>query len=124
MSNPGPAHWTAVKHVFRYLNGTRSLGITYHKGGEIEPLAYSDADWGSDTNDRKSISGYVFIMSTGPISWQSKKQPMIALSSMEAEYMAESLATWQIIWLRSFTAELADQGAVLQRPLYTIYNIN
>src|SRR6202522_2415405 len=99
MSNPGPAHWTAVKRVFRYLNGTRSLGITFHKGGEVEPLAYSDADWGSDQNDRKSISGYVFIMSAGPISWQSKKQPTIALSSMEAEYMAESLATRQIIWL-------------------------
>src|ERR1700678_4784584 len=95
MSNPGPAHWTAVKRVFRYLNGTRSLGITFHKGGEVKPLAYSDADWGSDQNDRKSISGYIFIMSAGPISWQSKKQPMIALSSMEAEYMAESLATRQ-----------------------------
>src|ERR1700678_3294264 len=96
MSNPGPAHWTAVKRVFRYLNGTRSLGITFHKGREIEPLTYSDADWGSDQNDRKSISGYVFIMSAGPISWQSKKQPTIALSSMEAEYMAKSLATRQI----------------------------
>src|SRR6202522_1703715 len=119
MSNPRPAHWTDIKHVFRYSNGTRSLGITYHKGGEIEPLAYSDADWGSDANDRKSISGYVFIMSEGPISWQSKKQPTIALSSMEAEYMAESLATWQIIWLRSFTAEL---GIPYSRP--TILNVD
>ena len=99
MSNLAPAHWTAVKLVFRYLNGTRSLGITYHKGGEVKPLAYSDADWGSNINDRKSISGYMFQMSAGPISWQSKKQPTIALSSMEAEYMAESLATQQIIWL-------------------------
>ena len=55
MSNPGLAHWTAVKCVFRYLNGTRSLGIIYHEGGEIEPLAYSDADWGSNANDQKSI---------------------------------------------------------------------
>src|ERR1700678_470687 len=69
ISNPRPAHWTAVKCVFRYLNGTRSLGITFHKGGGVEPLAYSDADWGSDQNDRKSISGYIFIMSAGPISW-------------------------------------------------------
>src|SRR6202522_2135585 len=119
MSHPRPAHWTAVKRVFRYLNGTRSLGITFHKGGEVEPLAYSDADWGSDANDWKSISGYVFIMSTGPISWQSKKQPTITLSSMEAEYMAESLATWQIIWLRSFTAEL---GIPYSRP--TILNVD
>jgi hypothetical protein len=106
MSNPGPAHWSAVKRVFRYLNGTRDLGIIYRKGGEVEPLAYSDADWGANVNDRKSISGYVFQMANGPISWQSKKQPTVALSSMEAEYMAESLATRQIIWLRTLTAEL------------------
>ena len=106
MSNPAPAHWMAVKRVFWYLNGTRSLGITYYKGGEVEPLAYSDADWGSKANDQKSILGYVFQMSAGPISWQSKKQPTIALSSMEAEYMTKCLATQQIIWLWSFTAEL------------------
>ena len=96
----------AVKQVFWYLNGTCSLGITYYKEGEVEPLAYSDADWGSNANDRKSILGYMFQMSAGLISWQSKKQPTIALSSMEAEYMAKSLATQQIIWLWSFTAEL------------------
>ena len=106
MSNLAPAHWTAVKRVFRYLNGTRDLGVIYSKEGEVEPLAYSDADWGSDANDRKSISGYIFQMSAGPISWQSKKQPTIALSSMEAEYMAESLTARQVIWLRSLTAEL------------------
>src|SRR4029453_18521445 len=43
LNNPGPTHWTAVKHVFRYLNGTRNLGIVYRKGGEVEPLAYTDA---------------------------------------------------------------------------------
>jgi hypothetical protein len=106
MSNPGPAHWSAVKRVFRYLNGTRDLGIIYSKGGEVEPLAYSDADWGANMIDRKSISGYVFQMANGPISWQSKKQPTVALSSMEAEYMAESLAARQVIWLRTLTTEL------------------
>ena len=106
MSNPGPAHWSAVKHVFRYLNGTRDLGIIYHKEGEVEPLAYSDANWGANMNDWKSISGYVFQMANGPISWQLKKQPTVALSSMEAKYMAESLATRQVIWLWTLTAEL------------------
>ena len=65
-----------------------------------------DADWGANVNDWKSISGYVFQMANGPISWQSKKQPTIALSSMEAEYMAKSLAMWQVIWLQTLTAEL------------------
>src|SRR6202041_582180 len=66
----------------------------------------SDADWGVNMNDRKSISGYIFQMANGLISWQSKKQPTVALSSMEAEYMAESLATRQIIWLRTLPAKL------------------
>jgi hypothetical protein len=51
LSNPGPAHWTAVKRVFWYLNGSQDLGIIYTKGGEVEPLAYSDADWGANVND-------------------------------------------------------------------------
>ena len=106
MSNPGPAHWAAVKHVFRYLNGMQKLGIIYRQGREVEPLTYLDANWGSNINDRKSISGYVFQMAGRPISWQSKKQPTIALSSMEAKYMAESLVTWQVIWLWTLTAEL------------------
>ena len=46
MSNPGPAHWSAIKHIFRYLNSTHDLGIIYRNGGEVKPQAYSDADWG------------------------------------------------------------------------------
>jgi hypothetical protein len=106
MSNPNPTHWAAVKRVFRYLNGTRTLGITYEAGGEFEPLAYSDSDWGSNPNDRKSISGMVFLSCEGPISWTSKKQPTVALSTMEAEYMATSLASRQALWLRNLTKEL------------------
>ena len=113
MNNPGPAHWTAVKRVFRYLNGTRNLGIVYRKGGEVEPLAYTDADWGSNPNDRRSISGNVFILALAAITWQSRKQPTIALSTMEAEYMAESLAARQILWLRMVFAEL---GFHLAKP--------
>src|ERR1700678_3451436 len=105
-SNPNPTHWTAVKRVFRYLNGSRDLGIIYRTGGAIEPYAYSDADWGSNQNDRKSISGNVFMMAGGPIFWTSKKQPTIALSSMEAEYMATSLITRSAIWLRTLFAKL------------------
>ena len=51
MSNPNLSHWTAMKHVFRYLNGTRDLGIIYRSGGDLKPHRYSDADWGSNIND-------------------------------------------------------------------------
>lgn len=105
-SNPNPSHWTAVKRVFRYLNGTRDLGIIYRSGGDPKPYAYTDADWGSNPNDRKSISGNIFLMANGPISWSSKKQPTVALSSMEAKYMAESQAARHAIWLRTLFTEL------------------
>ena len=113
LNNPGPAHWTAVKRVFRYLNGTRNLGIVYRKGGEVEPLGYTDADWGLNPNDRRSISGNVFLLALAAITWQSRKQPTIALSTLEAEYMAESLTARQVIWLRMVLAEL---GFRLAKP--------
>jgi hypothetical protein len=65
-----------------------------------------DANWGTNANDQKSISGYIFQMVNSLISWQLKKQPTVELSSMEAEYMAKSLAMRQIIWLWTLTAEL------------------
>lgn len=106
-SNPSPEHWTAVKRVFRYLKGTQDLGILYGtSNNSTEPVGYSDADWGSNSDDRKSISGHVFMLAGGPISWRSKKQPTVALSSMEAEYMATSLATREALWLQTLFAEL------------------
>ena len=90
-SNPNSTHWTAVKHVFHYLNGTHDMGIIYQTGGAAKPYAYSDADWGSNPNDQKSISGNIFLMAGGPISWTSKKQPTIALSSMEADDESQAI---------------------------------
>ena len=101
-TNPGPAHWTALKRVFRYLAGTRDLRITYGPADytEIRFTGYSDADFAANPDDRKSISGYVFYLAGGAIAWSSKKQSTTALSSTEAEYTAISHATRQVIWLR------------------------
>ena len=100
-SNPGPEHWQAVKRVFRYLSGTRGHQLTYgaHESS-TEVIGYSDADWASNPNDRKSISGYVFMLGGGAITWSSKKQNVVALSSAEAEYVAETHAAKEAIWLR------------------------
>ena len=69
-NNPGPAHWEAVKRIFRYLSGTRDLWLTY--GEESSPLAgYADAN-GSMAKDRRAISGYVFLIDGGAVSWSSK----------------------------------------------------
>jgi hypothetical protein len=84
----GCAYWEQVKHVFRYLKGTRTLGITYG-GGTNEIIGFSDADWGTGVDDRHSVSGYLFQINGGPVSWSSKKQHIVTLSSTEAEYIAD-----------------------------------
>ena len=112
-SNFLPEHVTAVKRVLRYLNGTRSLGITYGLNSDSVFYGFTDSDWGQDTNDRKSISGYVFLLAGGAISWSSKKQNSVALSTMEAEYVALAHATKDSLWLRTF---LTDLGFPLENP--------
>jgi hypothetical protein len=74
---------------------------------------YCDSDWGSDPNDRRSVTGYAFVMCGGAVSWQSKRQKSIALSSVEAEYMAARAAAQEAIWWRSF---LRDLGHNVTQP--------
>ena len=69
-------------------------------------IGYCDADWGSNVDDRRSITGYVFLLSGGAVSWQAKRQPTVALSSVEAEYMASTQATKEALWWRTFLKEL------------------
>lgn len=103
--NYGQAHWNAVKRILRYLQQTKHYKLTYKKS-DSELVGYSDADWASDTTDRKSTTGYVFMLSCGPICWSSKKQPTIALSSTEAEYMALTNTIQEAIWLNGLKSEL------------------
>jgi hypothetical protein len=100
----------ALKRVLRYLNGTKDHKLIY--GGSNMPkelpmfTGYCDADWASNIDDRRSITGYVFMLCGGAVSWQTKKQPTVALSSVEAEYMAANQATKEATWVRSFLQEL------------------
>ena len=80
-------------------------GITYG-GGDMSVQGYSDSDWAGDREDRKSTSGYIFMLNNGPISWCSKRQKTVALSSTEAEYMALTLAAKETIWIRLWMTEL------------------
>jgi hypothetical protein len=105
-SNPSQTHWTAVKRVFRYIKGTADYRLTLGGISSDSRLeGYSDADWAADLADRRSISGFVFTLG-GPISWSSKKQATVSLSSMEAEYMAMTHATREAIWLRALLTEI------------------
>ena len=115
-SNPGRQHWMAVKRIFRYLKGTVNHAIEYKAGGLI---GYSDADWAGSLDDRRSTTGYVFLLAGGSVSWSSKKQPTVALSTVEAEYMALSQATKEGIWIRRFLSEVGigiGIGATLTDP--------
>ena len=105
MRNPGPEHWTAAKRVLRYLKSTQLLGIRYH-GNKTELSAYSDSDWASDTETRKSTTGYIMMICNGPISWQSKRQSVIALSSVEAEYYALTATIQEVIHLQQLLLQL------------------
>lgn len=107
-SHPTQVHWTAVKRLIRYLKGTPDIGLRYGptKMEDLVLVGYSDADWAGDENDRKSVSGYVFLLGKNVITWGAKKQATVALSSMEAEYMALSYAVREAIWLRNLLGEL------------------
>ena len=100
-SNPSPKHWMAVKRILRYLKGTSDYVLCY-RGKNLRLAGYSDADWAGDLDQRKSTSGYAFLLNDCAISWSSKKQSCIALSTMEAKYIACSASVQEAVWLRRF----------------------
>ena len=100
-SRPSLEQWTTVKHVLRYLKGTSDKQLCYTKGEELGLIAYSDANWAEDASDRRSTSGYcVSLNPEGPlISWRSKKQCTVALSTCEAEYMSLAATIQECLYL-------------------------
>lgn len=109
MEKPKTPHFLAAKRILRYVKGTLDLGILYpysQKNIEGEVFGYSDSDWCGDKDDRKSTTGYVFKFGTSPISWCSKKQSVVALSTCEAEYIAAAMAASQALWLEALMEEL------------------
>ena len=115
-SNPGREHWIAAKRVFRYLQKTKDLMLTYRKSDNLEIIGYSDSDYNKCLDTNRSTSGYVFMLAGGAISWKSAKQSLIASSTMEAEYIACFMACKQAVWLRNFGMELQIIDRV-ERPL-------
>lgn len=103
-------HWTMVKRVFRYLQGTMDYKLQYRRDRESTLRGYYDASHAPSTTDHRSITGYVFMMQGGAVSWNSKRQSTVALSSTEAEYLSLSSAVQEAIWLRSFCMSINLQG--------------
>jgi hypothetical protein len=104
LNNLGDVHWEAVKHIFQYLSGIRHYALTY--GGDRHDLiGYTDAD-GATQEHRRAISSHVFLINGGAISWSSRKQELVTLSTAEAEYVAATHAAKEAIWLRRLMHEL------------------
>ena len=119
LTRPGTQHIAAAKRVLRYLRGTMEQRLCYRKESHWRICAqsgkfFSDANWAGCPVTRRSTTGYVFLVSNGPVSWKSRRQPTVALSSTEAEYMALSEATRHAIWLKRL---LADLGAPVVDPM-------
>ena len=100
MQCPGNEHWVGVKRVLRYVRGTLNYGLVYRHSEVFQLEAYSDSDWAGCKDSRKSTSGLVCRLGNCTISWRSKKQPIVALSSTEAEYVALCAASQEVVWIR------------------------
>lgn len=105
MSNPGRPHWEAVKWIMRYLRGSSKLKLCFGNGKPVL-VGYTDADMAGDVDSRKSTSGYLITYSGGAVSWKSKLQKCVALSTTEAEFIAATEASKELLWLKRFVGEL------------------
>lgn len=112
------SHWQAVKRILAYLVGTVNMGIEYRSGGsEPELMGFSNADYASDLETRRSTTGYVFSFANGAVTWSSQRQRLVTLSTTESEYVAASVAAREAVWLRNLLDDVERRcdGAT---PLY------
>lgn len=108
MSDPGKEHWEGVKWILRYLKGTSGMALCFKKSNIILQ-GFTDANLGGDLDSRKSTTGYMFTFGGTAVSWMSRLQKSVALSTTEAEYMAISEAGKEMIWLKNFLKELGKE---------------
>jgi hypothetical protein len=106
MVEPTRVHWVVVKHVLRYLQGTANYGLWYRQVDGMRLQGFTDVDWARGSIDRKSTSGCAFSIGSAVVSWFSRKQRSVALSLVEAEYMAACEA----IWLMKLLVGIFGQG--------------
>ncbi|XP_058746330.1 secreted RxLR effector protein 161-like [Vicia villosa] len=120
MQKPKISHLARTKRILRYLNGTLDYGIlfpTVDEGKECKLVGYIDSSWCSDVKDRKSTAGYVFILGGAPVAWNSRKDPVVALSSCESEYIIASLYACKATWMVNLVEEITtkNHGAITMK---------
>ncbi|KAK2380916.1 putative mitochondrial protein [Trifolium repens] len=115
-AEPKMSHLTQVKRILKYVNGTSDYGIMYSHGEDSRLTGYCDADWAGSADDRKSTSGGCFFLGNNLISWFSKKQNCVALSTAEAEYIAARSSCSQLLWMKQMLSEYN-----VEQVVFTLY---
>jgi len=113
VKKPTEKDWKAIKRVMRYLASTIDKKLKLSSTGKAKLECFVDADWAGDKADRKSTSGYVFRLGDGTVAWSSRKQTSVAMSSTEAEYIAASYASKELLWFRQL---LKDMNIPMKGP--------
>lgn len=111
-------HWKHLKRLLRYLKETMHFALHYGCEDNVPLCGYVDADWGNDTNDRKSTSGFLFKVFGNTMSWSSKKQGLVAKSTSEAEYVAAAEACSEAIWISKVFDDLKLKDCHTPVPLF------
>ncbi|XP_022883572.1 uncharacterized protein LOC111400387 [Olea europaea var. sylvestris] len=106
IETPTMTHMKVTKRILRYIKCTLDYGLVYSSSNEFKLVGYSNRDWGRDSDDRKSTTGYVFYLGDIAFTWSSKKQSIVALSTCEAEYVAATSSVCHVIWLRNLLKAL------------------
>jgi len=116
MHDSGQGHWEAVKWILRYIKGTIDVGLVFQKDstGKQDYIGYVDSDYAGDLNKCRSTTGHVFTFFQAPVSWRSTLQSTVALSTIEAEYMAMTEAMKEAIWLQGLLDDLGVEQDLLK----------
>ncbi|KAI5344794.1 hypothetical protein L3X38_012671 [Prunus dulcis] len=102
-------HLNAAKRILRYVKGTIEYGVFYKSQEDSAFVDFTNSDYAGDIDDRKSTSGHVFMLNSGAITWSSKKQQIVTLSTTEAEFVAAASCACQAVWLRRMLEALGDK---------------
>jgi hypothetical protein len=109
MESPKDSHWKMAKWVLRYIAGTLNFGLWYTKSDNNQLCGYTDSDFAGSLDDRKGTSRHSFHLGSNLISWASKKQPILSISSAEAEYVTATLDSYQDVWLGRILKDMSHK---------------
>lgn len=111
MSRPTEVHHSAAKRILCYLQGTTMFGILYRRGGSHQLIGFTGSDYAESVEDRRSTPGYVFMLSGAVVTWSSRKQPIVTLSTTEAEFIAAVGSSCQAIWMQRVLKKIGYMGS-------------